>query len=39
LLFNGLGTSWSDLSAVARTGGALTPPSVQDELDYGAGEE
>jgi putative DNA methylase len=39
LLFNGLGTSWSDLSAVARTGGALTPPPVQDELDYGAGEE
>lgn len=39
LLFNGLGTSWSDLSAVARTGGALTPPPVQDELDYGTGEE
>lgn len=39
LLFNGLGTSWSDLSAAARTGGALTPPPVQSELDFGAGEE
>ena len=39
LLFNGLGTSWSDLSAVARTGGALTPPSVQGELDFGTDEE
>ena len=26
LLFNGLGTSWSDLSAVARAGGSRTPP-------------
>jgi putative DNA methylase len=39
LLFNGLGTSWSDLSAISRAGGALTPPPVQDELDYGTGEE
>jgi putative DNA methylase len=39
LLFNGLGTSWSDVSTVARTGGALAPPPVQDELDYGTGEE
>lgn len=39
LLFNGLGTSWADLSAAARTGGALTPPPMQDELDFSVGEE
>jgi putative DNA methylase len=39
LLFNGLGTSWSDLSAAARTGGALTPPPAQGELDFDAIEE
>jgi putative DNA methylase len=39
LLFNGLGTSWSDLSAAARTGGALTPPPAQGELDFSAIEE
>jgi len=39
LLFNGLGTSWADLSAAARTGGALIPPLMQDELDFSAGEE
>jgi putative DNA methylase len=39
LLFNGLGTSWSDLSAASRTGGALTPPPVQAALDYGTDEE
>ena len=39
LLFNGLGTSWTDLSAAARTGGALTPPPMQDALDFSAGEE
>ena len=35
LLFNGLGTSWSDLAAAARAGGALTPPPAQGELDFG----
>jgi putative DNA methylase len=39
LLFNGLGTSWSDLSAAARTGGLLTPPPAQGEFDFGDGEE
>lgn len=39
LLFNGLGTSWSDLSAAARTGGALTPPPAQGEFDFSDGEE
>jgi len=39
LLFNGLGTSWSDLSAAARTGGALTPPPTQGELDFTNDEE
>ncbi len=39
LLFNGLGTSWSDLSAAARTGGALTPPPSQGELDFASIEE
>jgi putative DNA methylase len=39
LLFNGLGTSWSDLSAAARTDGPLTPPPVQGELDFSNGEE
>jgi putative DNA methylase len=34
LLFNGLGTSWSDLSAAARVGGALTPPPAQGALDF-----
>ncbi|GGM39990.1 DUF1156 domain-containing protein [Dactylosporangium sucinum] len=39
LLFNGLGTSWSDLSAAARTGGSLTPPPVQGQLDFTSDEE
>jgi putative DNA methylase len=39
LLFNGLGTSWSDISAAARTGGALTPPPAQGELDFTTIEE
>ncbi|MEV4655573.1 hypothetical protein [Micromonospora sp. NPDC049301] len=39
LLFNGLGTSWSDLSAAARTGGSLTPPPAQGEFDFSNGEE
>jgi len=34
LLFNGVGTSWSDLSAAARVGGALTPPPAQGALDF-----
>lgn len=34
LLFNGLGTSWSDLSAAARAGGARTPPPAQGALDF-----
>jgi putative DNA methylase len=34
LLFNSLGTSWSDLSAAARTGGTLTPPPAPDQLDF-----
>lgn len=34
LLLNGLGTSWSDLSAAARVGGALTPPPAQGALDF-----
>lgn len=33
LLFNGLVTSWSDLSAAARGGGARTPPPAQRGLD------
>jgi len=36
LLFNGLGTSWSDLSSAAR-GGAAAPRSAQGEFDYDAG--
>ena len=39
LLFNGLGTSWSDLSAAARTGGAGTPSPSQGELDFASIEE
>jgi putative DNA methylase len=39
LLFNGLGTSWSDLSTAARTGGALTPPPEQGELDFTTDDE
>lgn len=39
LLFNGLGTSWSDLSAAARAGGSLTPPPAQGELDFTSDEE
>jgi putative DNA methylase len=39
LLFNGLGTSWSDLSAVARVGGARTPPPAQGVLDFDTGEK
>lgn len=38
LLFNGLGTSWSDLSAAARVGGALTPPPAQGALDFDGSE-
>jgi putative DNA methylase len=38
-LFNSLGTSWSDLSAAARTGGALTPPPEQGELDFTTDDE
>lgn len=38
LLFNGLGTSWSDLSAAARVGGSLTPPPAQGALDFDGGE-
>jgi putative DNA methylase len=38
-LFNGLGTSWSDLSAVARVGGAPTPPSAQGALDFDGSEQ
>ena len=38
LMFNGLGTSWSDLSAAARVGGALTPPPAQGALDFGEDE-
>ncbi len=34
LLFNGVGTSWSDLSAAARVGGALTPPPAQGALHF-----
>ncbi len=34
LLFNGLGTSWSDLSAASRAGGARTPPPAQGALDF-----
>ncbi len=34
LLFNGLGTSWSDLSAAARAGGARTPPPAQGALEF-----
>ena len=37
LLFNGLGTSWSDLSAVARAGGSRTPPPAQPALEFAAG--
>lgn len=36
LLFNGLGTSWSDLSSAAR-GGAAATRSAQGEFDYDAG--
>lgn len=32
-LFNGLGTSWSDLSSAAQTGGARTPPPAQGSLE------
>ncbi|PWU52348.1 hypothetical protein DLJ47_19120 [Micromonospora sp. S4605] len=39
LLFNGLGTSWSDLAAAARTGGSLTPPPAQGEFDFSNDEE
>ncbi|REF36405.1 DUF1156 domain-containing protein [Thermasporomyces composti] len=39
LLFNNLGTSWTDVSAATRTGGALTPPSAQTQLDFGTDEE
>jgi putative DNA methylase len=39
LLFNGLGTSWSDLSAVARPGGSRTPPPAQPALDFATGEQ
>jgi putative DNA methylase len=39
LLFNSLGTSWSDLSAAARTGGTLTPPPAPDQLDFDSLEE
>jgi putative DNA methylase len=39
LLFNGLGTSWSDLSAAARIGGSLTPPPAQGEFDLSIDEE
>jgi putative DNA methylase len=38
LLFNGLGTSWSDLSAASRAGGTLTPPPAQGEFDFSIGE-
>jgi putative DNA methylase len=38
LLFNGLGTSWSDLSAASRAGGARTPPPAQGALDFGDDE-
>ncbi len=34
LFFNGLGTSWSDLSAASRAGGARTPPPAQGALDF-----
>ncbi len=34
LLFNGLGTSWSDLSAMSRAGGARTPPPAQVALNF-----
>jgi putative DNA methylase len=39
LLFNGLGTSWSDLSAAAHVGGARTPPPAQGALDFDTDEE
>jgi putative DNA methylase len=39
LLFNGLGTSWSDLSAVARPGGSRPPPPAQPALDFATGEQ
>ncbi|WP_306215136.1 DUF1156 domain-containing protein [Actinoplanes sp. RD1] len=39
LLFNGLGTSWSDLSAAARVGGTLTPSPSQGEFDFASIEE
>ncbi|MFF4807092.1 DUF1156 domain-containing protein [Micromonospora chersina] len=39
LLFNGLGTSWSDLSAAAQIGGSLTPPPAQGEFDFSNDEE
>jgi len=38
-LFNSLGTSWADLSAAARAGGALTPPPEQGELDFTTDDE
>ena len=34
LLFNGLGTSWSDLSTAARSAATQTPEPVQDALDF-----
>ena len=39
LLFNGLGTSWSDLSAVARAGDPRTPPPAQPALEFATGEQ
>jgi putative DNA methylase len=39
LLFNSLGTSWADLSAAARTGGTLTPPPTQAQLDFDTNKE
>jgi len=39
LLFNGLGTSWSDLSAVARAGGSRTPPPAQPALEFATGDQ
>jgi len=39
MLFNGLGTLWSDLSAAARAGGSLTLPQAQGEFDLTTDEE
>jgi putative DNA methylase len=39
LLFNGLGTSWSDLSAATSVGGARTPAPAQGALTFTTDEE